>query len=145
MTYWIMKNYILSLLIMACIRGVMQSWFESYLSNRKQYVSIKNCNSSMSNITLGVLQGSVLGPVLFFCISMTCIDPQIRRVFKILLTIQLFFHPTVILTMFMPLWISNMLWVDNLVKASRLFLNVSKTSYMIISNQKNALDIKIRD
>ena len=27
----------------------------------------------------------------------------------------------------------------------KLSLNVSKTSYMIISNQKNALDIKIRD
>ena len=43
----------------------MLSWFKSYLSNRKQYVSVKNFSSSMSNITLGVLQGSVLGPVLF--------------------------------------------------------------------------------
>ena len=48
------------------IRGVMQSWFKSYLSNRKQYVSVKNISSSMSNISLGVPQGSVLGPVLFF-------------------------------------------------------------------------------
>ena len=47
------------------IRGVMQHWFELYLTNRKQYVSIKNCNSSMSSITLGVPHGSVLGPVLF--------------------------------------------------------------------------------
>ena len=46
------------------IRGVMLSWFKSYLSNRKQYVSVKNSSSSMSNITLGVPQGSVLGPVL---------------------------------------------------------------------------------
>ena len=33
--------------------------------------------------------------------------------------------------------------VDNRLKTNRLSLNVSKTSYMIISNQKNALDIKI--
>ena len=35
--------------------------------------------------------------------------------------------------------------VDNWLKANRLSLNVSKTSYMIISNQKNGFDIKIRD
>ena len=35
--------------------------------------------------------------------------------------------------------------VDNWLKTNRLSLNVSKTSYMIISNQKNALDIKIRE
>ena len=35
--------------------------------------------------------------------------------------------------------------VDNWLKANRLSLNVSKTSYMIISNQKNAIEIRIRD
>ena len=47
------------------IRDVMLSWFKSYLSNWKQYVSVKNFSSSMSNIALGVPPGSVLGPVLF--------------------------------------------------------------------------------
>ena len=35
--------------------------------------------------------------------------------------------------------------VDNWLKTNRLSLNVSKTSYMIISNQKYALDIKIQE
>ena len=35
--------------------------------------------------------------------------------------------------------------VDNWLKTDRLSLNVSKTSYMIISNQKNELDIQIRE
>ena len=35
--------------------------------------------------------------------------------------------------------------VDNWFQTNRLSLNVSKTSYMINSNQKNALDIKIRE
>ena len=34
---------------------------------------------------------------------------------------------------------------DNWLKAHRIFLNVSKNSYMIISNQKNLIDIRIRD
>ena len=35
--------------------------------------------------------------------------------------------------------------VDKWLKTNRLSLNVSKTSYMIISNKKNVLDIKIRE
>ena len=35
--------------------------------------------------------------------------------------------------------------VDNWLNTNRLSLNVSKTSYMIISNQKNALDIKLQE
>ena len=34
--------------------------------------------------------------------------------------------------------------VDNWLKTNRLSLNVIKTSYMIISNHKNAFDIKIQ-
>ena len=35
--------------------------------------------------------------------------------------------------------------VDNWLKTNRLSLNVRKSSYMIICNQKNASDIKLRD
>ena len=35
--------------------------------------------------------------------------------------------------------------VDNWLKANRLSLNISKTSYMIISNKKSLIEIRIRD
>ena len=35
--------------------------------------------------------------------------------------------------------------IDNWLKTNRHFLNVSKTSYVIISNQKDAIGIRIQD
>ena len=46
------------------IRGIANDWFASYLSNRRQHVTIGVLNQ-MTLITHGVPQGSVLGPLLF--------------------------------------------------------------------------------
>ena len=47
------------------IRGLLGDWFRSYLTDRYQFVSVKNTNSQQKPITCGVPQGSVLGPLLF--------------------------------------------------------------------------------
>lgn len=47
------------------IRGNTFNIFKSYLSERIQYVSLGNCNSSTQHIQYGIPQGSILGPILF--------------------------------------------------------------------------------
>jgi len=47
------------------IRGIPIQIFSSYLCNRKQFVKLENAQSGYVAISNGVLQRSVLGPLLF--------------------------------------------------------------------------------
>lgn len=47
------------------ITGNALNIFKSYITNRRQFVSIKSTNSSIREVKTGVPQGSVLGPFLF--------------------------------------------------------------------------------
>ena len=50
------------------IRATVLQWFHSYLSGRSQFVEIKDTESSVRNLTVGVPRGSVLGPICTYCI-----------------------------------------------------------------------------
>ena len=47
------------------VRGRALAWFDNYLSGRTQSVSVNGTYSDTSDLSLGVPQGSVLGPLLF--------------------------------------------------------------------------------
>ena len=47
------------------VRRIPNNWFESYLINRKPFVEANGQASDWANITTGVPQGSVSGPLFF--------------------------------------------------------------------------------
>ena len=47
------------------IRGLSLDWFRDYLTGCREYVKYENNKSKVANLTCGVSQGSVLGPLVF--------------------------------------------------------------------------------
>ena len=113
------------------IRGVALDWFSSYLSERKQYVSINGHSSEKLAISCGVPQVSVLGPLLFLIYINDL--PNVSRYLSFFLfaddTNIYFKHRDLIqLQKIMNRELKKVRkWLD----ANRLSLNIDKTNFVV--------------
>ena len=123
------------------IRGLPFDWFKSYLHDRKQCVRIGKSCSNRNNITIGIPQGSVLGPILFilYVNELANVSPMMKTIlFADDTTVSLSgrnFHGLLgelndELCKFSSWSLSN-----------RLSLNVEKTGAMIFSNRLADVDL----
>jgi hypothetical protein len=60
-------NILLKKLEKMGISGTALLWFKNYLSGRSQIVEINGCKSEAFSLDISVIQGSILGPILFLC------------------------------------------------------------------------------
>jgi hypothetical protein len=60
-------NILLKKLEKMGISGTALLWFKNYLSGRSQIVEINGCKSEALSLDISVIQGSILGPILFLC------------------------------------------------------------------------------
>ena len=128
------------------IRGVMQHWFESYLSNRKQYISIKNCMQFLYlKHYIGCSTRLGVEPITFSFVYQWHVQISNQMRFVHFADDATVFASNSDISNVHATVNRKLVGVDNWLKANRLSLNVSKTSKIIISNQKYAIVIRVRD
>jgi Reverse transcriptase (RNA-dependent DNA polymerase) len=123
------------------IRGVALKWFTNYLKGRSQRVEINGNLSDIEYITISILQGSILGPILFLCFINDL--PNCTE----LLTLM-FADDTAGLTSgpeIQPLIDKANLELQKLsmwFRANKMAVNVSKTKYMIFKPKSKKITIE---
>ena len=113
-------------------RGIVLEWFKNYLSNRKQYVSYNSCKSQLEDIVCGVLQGSILGPLLFilYVNDITGTSNVLDFILFADDTTILYSHENI--ESQISVVNAELEEVSNWFKTNKLSVNASKTNYMIL-------------
>ena len=121
------------------MRELSRDWFQSYLKNRKQFVSISNSTSNTEEINTGVPQGSVLGSLLFLYIN------DLHKSVKHSKTYH-FADDTNIMQSNKSLDVLSKNWNKDLkrlsqwLKANKLSLSISKTKLIIFHRNTASID-----
>ena len=126
------------------IRGISNNWFKSYLSNRKQYVSINGYDSQLIEMNCGVPQGSVLGPLLFL-LYINDLNQAIKfcKVHHFADDTNLLYLGKSIkkLNKLVNIDLKNLLYWLN---ANKISLNVKKTELVIFKSKQKQFDGEIK-
>ena len=126
------------------MHGLANEWFTSYLSNRKQYVSINGYHSNLADVKFGVPQGSVLGPLLFL-IYINDLNQALKfcKIHHFADDTNLIHFSKSVnrLNKHVNLDLKNLTYWLN---ANKIALNVKKTELKIFKHQRKRLDSPIK-
>ena len=125
------------------IRGTALSWLTSYLNNRKQYVNYNGTSSSLLDISCGVPQGSILGPVLFILyINDLCNVSQFLK-FVLFADDTNIFASGYNINELCERINQELININIWFKVNKLSLNLSKTNF-ILSTKRNIADSQLK-
>jgi hypothetical protein len=129
------------------IRGTCLDWLRDYLSKRQQLVKFDDVVSTKQNITCGVPQGSILGPLLFILYVNDIVNVS-RDLFLIIFADDTnIFVQGKSLDSMIELINCELANIYEWLKANRLSLNIAKTHYMIFKTRSKKLpqhtDVKL--
>ena len=121
------------------IRGIALTWFRSYLSNREQYVSVNGYNSQNLNVTCGVPQGSVLGPLLFLIYINDIPSASSKFAFYLFADDTSIYFESGNLEQLQKVVNSELKHIKKWLDANKLALNVDKTNFVIFHSPQKPL------
>lgn len=134
-------NILLDKLSMYGIRGNCLHWITSYLTGRRQFVSLRNTQSDLLPITCGVPQGSILGPLLFtIYINDIVNSSQILQMILFADDTNVFLSGRDILEVNTALNI-ELAKLSKWFKLNKLSLNISKTNAIIFKSKQKKLSV----
>ena len=121
------------------IRGVALDWFASYLSYRKQYVSVNGHASDYLDICCGVPQGSVLGPLLFLIYINDLSNVSKQLSFYLFADdTNIYFEASDLFTL-QKVMNRELRKIKKWLDANKLSLNIDKTNYVIFHSPARKL------
>ena len=121
------------------IRGIPLKWFESYLLNRKQYVSINGYSSEELILRHGVPQGSVLGPLLFLIFINDLPNVSKHLIFYLFADDTNIYFESTDLLQIQKVVNRELQKVRKWLEANRLALNIDKTNFVIFHSQQHKI------
>ena len=137
-------SILLKKLKLYCITDKNLAWFQSYLSNRKQYSEIgENSKTDPNYVTCGVPQGSILGPLLLL-VYVNDLPNASRLLDPVIFAddTSLFFKQKDIEYLFTV--VNNMLVnIKDWFSANKLSSNVGKTKYSFFHKPSKKDDITL--
>jgi len=125
------------------IRGHAYQWLKDYLTERTQYIYVNRTVSDARQVSVGVPQGSVLGPLLFliYINDLSCsMNNAKTRLFAD--DTNLFFSDKCISKLQDEANIA-LIRLHEWFVANKLTLNIDKTCYSIFTNKKSISNVKV--